>query len=147
MDFDLDRFLIAQEPVYERVTKELRNGRKHSHWMWFVFPQIAGLGHSEMAQRYAIPSLDDARRYLADTVLGHRLRECTALVLETKAKTAREIFGHPDDLKFHSCMTLFEAAAPEDTEIEFRQALDRFFAGKKDSLTVAKLEEQREERP
>ena len=146
MDFDLDRFLIAQEPVYGRVTDELRSGRKRSHWMWFVFPQIAGLGHSDMAQRYAIASLDEARSYLAHTVLGLRLRECTALVLQSKAGSADEIFGHPDDLKFHSCMTLFAAAAPQDTETEFRQALDRFFAGKKDPQTVAKLEEQRRER-
>ena len=139
MDFDLDRFVTAQDPIYSRVAEELRGGRKQSHWMWFVFPQIAGLGHSEMAWRYAIASLDEARAYLAHPALGARLRECTALALETKAKSADEIFGHPDDLKFHSCMTLFAHAAREDTETEFRKALDRFFDGKEDELTVQRL--------
>lgn len=139
MDFDLDRFVTAQDPVYSRVTEELRGGRKQSHWMWFVFPQIVGLGSSDMARRYAVASLEEARAYLAHPVLGVRLRECTALALETKAKSADEIFGHPDDLKFHSCMTLFAHAAREDTETEFRKALDRFFDGKEDEETLRRL--------
>src|SRR6185312_4754216 len=113
-------------PIYAAVSAELRAGRKQSHWMWFVFPQIAGLGASEMARRYAISSLDEARAYLAHTVLGQRLRECTALVLEVKEKSADDIFGYPDNLKFHSCMTLFCHAAPEDTETVFHDALERF---------------------
>jgi uncharacterized protein (DUF1810 family) len=111
--------------------------------MWFVFPQIAGLGSSDMTQRYAIPSLDAARNYLAHTVLGQRLRQCTALVLEIKDKSADDIFGYPDTMKFHSCMTLFCHAAPEDTEVLFREALERFFDGKEDELTVTALAEQR----
>ena len=143
MNFDLDRFAAAQDPVYGRVTGELRAGRKQSHWMWFVFPQIAGLGHSDMARRYAIASLDEARAYLAHPVLGLRLRECTALVLAIKDKSAEEIFGHPDDLKFRSCMTLFAHAAREDTETEFQKALTRFFDAKEDDRTVARIEAQR----
>jgi uncharacterized protein (DUF1810 family) len=142
--FDLERFIAAQNPVYETVTAELRAGRKQSHWMWFVFPQIAGLGSSDMAQRYAIPSLDAARNYLAHTVLGQRLRECTALVLEVKSKSADDIFGYPDTMKFHSCMTLFCHAAPEDTENAFRDALERFYDGKQDEQTVAALKAQRD---
>jgi uncharacterized protein (DUF1810 family) len=143
-DHRLDRFVAAQEPVYDAVTSELRAGRKQSHWMWFIFPQIAGLGASEMAQRYAIGSLDEARDYLAHPVLGLRLRECTALVLEVKDKSADEIFGYPDTLKFHSCMTLFARAAREDTETVFRDALERFYDGKEDRQTVAKLEQSRD---
>ena len=137
---DLERFVAAQEPVYGRVKTELLSGRKQSHWMWFVFPQVSGLGSSDMARRYAIASLDEARAYLAHPVLGMRLRECTALVLETNAKSADDIFGYPDNLKFHSCMTLFARAAPEDTETEFRKALDRFFDGKEDELTRQRLQ-------
>ena len=144
---DLERFVAAQQPIYPTVTAELRAGRKQSHWMWFVFPQIAGLGNSEMAKRYAIASLEEARAYLAHTVLGQHLRECTALVLEVKDKSADDIFGHPDTLKFRSCMTLFAHAAPEDTETAFRGALDRFFNGQDDETTVAKLEHQKRARP
>ena len=146
-DVSLDRFIAAQNPVYDTVTAELRAGRKQSHWMWFVFPQIAGLGRSEMAQRYAISSLEEARAYLADTVLGLRLRECTALVLEVKGKSADDIFGYPDNLKFQSCMTLFAHAAPEDTETVFREALDRFYDGKDDEQTLAALEDQKRSAP
>ncbi|HEY2033902.1 MAG TPA: DUF1810 domain-containing protein [Rhizomicrobium sp.] len=138
--FDLDRFVAAQDPVYEQVKAELKNGRKTSHWMWFVFPQLAGLAGSDMSKRYAISSLDEARAYLAHPVLGMRLREAAALVLETKGKSAGEIFGHPDDLKFQSCMTLFRHAAPEDTETLFRDALARFYGGKEDAHTAAALE-------
>ncbi|MGH6873239.1 MAG: DUF1810 domain-containing protein [Rhizomicrobium sp.] len=130
---DLERFIAAQDPVYARVVGELRQGRKQTHWMWFVFPQIAGLGRSAMAQHFAIASLDEARAYLAHPLLGGRLRECTGLVLAVEGRTAREIFGNPDDLKFHSSMTLFAAAAPEDQP--FRKALDRYFSGRGDGVT------------
>ncbi len=135
--FDLQRFVEAQAPVYERVRAELRNGCKHSHWMWFVFPQIAGLGHSAMAQRYAISSLDEARAYLGHPVLGQRLRECTRLMVQVDGKSAHEILGSPDDMKFRSCMTLFARAAPQD-EI-FGAALDKYFGGGADASTLAKL--------
>jgi uncharacterized protein (DUF1810 family) len=142
--FDLERFVAAQNPVYATVAAELRAGRKQSHWMWFIFPQLDGLGSSGMAQRYAIASLEEARAYLADTLLGVRLRECTALVLEVKDKSADDIFGYPDNLKFHSCMTLFARAAPEDTETVFREALTRFFDGREDEKTVARLEQDKQ---
>jgi uncharacterized protein (DUF1810 family) len=135
--FNLQRFVDAQAPVYERVRTELKNGRKHSHWMWFIFPQIAGLGHSAMAQRYAISSLDEAKAYLAHPVLGHRLRECTRLVLQVDGKTAYEILGSPDDMKLHSCMTLFARAAPQ--EEVFMDELEKYFGGAEDQATVARL--------
>jgi uncharacterized protein (DUF1810 family) len=142
-DFDLARFVEAQSPVYTTVTRELRDGRKQSHWMWFIFPQFAGLGISDTARRYAISSLEEAREFLAHPVLGLRLRECTALVLEIKDKSADDIFGYPDNLKFQSCMTLFAHAAREDTANVFRDALERFYGGKNDPQTVAKLESSR----
>jgi uncharacterized protein (DUF1810 family) len=135
--FDLQRFVEAQAAVYERVRAELKNGRKQSHWMWFIFPQIAGLGHSAMAQRYAISSLDDAKAYLANPVLGPRLRECTSLVLQVVGKSALQILGSPDDMKFRSCMTLFARAAPE--EALFRTALEKYFDGVEDSQTLTRL--------
>jgi len=135
--FDLERFIDAQAPVIGRVRDELRAGTKRMHWMWFVFPQIAGLGHSAMAQHYAIASLDEAKAYAAHPVLGARLRDCTALVLAVEDKTAHAIFATPDDLKFHSCMTLFARAAPD--EPLFRRALERFFSGREDAHTVARL--------
>jgi uncharacterized protein (DUF1810 family) len=140
-DFDLQRFLDAQAPVIDAVRAELRAGAKRTHWMWFVFPQIAGLGRSMMAARYAIASLEEAQAFAAHPVLGARLRECTALVLAVRGKTITEIFGSPDDLKLHSCMTLFLRAAPG--EPLFRQAIDRCFAGREDSLSLARLEELR----
>jgi uncharacterized protein (DUF1810 family) len=133
-NFDLHRFLEAQSPAIERVRAELARGRKASHWMWFVFPQISGLGRSAMAQRYAIASLEEARAYAAHPVLGARLRELTALVLAVEDRSAYEIFGPPDDLKFHSAMTLFARAAPD--EPLFRQALAKYFAGSEDAATV-----------
>lgn len=135
--FALERFVAAQAGVIDRVLDELRAGRKQSHWMWFVFPQLAGLGFSPMAQRYAIASLDEARAYLAHHLLGARLRECTELVLAIHGKTAHEIFGSPDDLKFRSCLTLFAEAAPD--EIVFNVALARYFAGAKDPRTLTLL--------
>jgi uncharacterized protein (DUF1810 family) len=135
--FDLERFVQAQDGVYEQVVAELRAGRKRSHWMWFVFPQLVGLGYSAMAQRYAITSLDEARAYLRHPLLGARLRECSALVLDVADKTAHEIFGSPDDLKFHSSMTLFHRAAPD--EAVFGECLRKYFAGRQDALTLAGL--------
>jgi uncharacterized protein (DUF1810 family) len=135
--FHLQRFVDAQAPVYERVRTELNNGRKQSHWMWFVFPQIAGLGHSAMAQRYAISSLDEAKAYIVHPVLGRRLRECTELVVQADGKSAYEILGSPDDMKFHSCMTLFARAAPQ--EKLFTDALEKYFGGAEDQATLARL--------
>ncbi len=134
---DLARFLSAQAPVYDQVLAELRAGRKRSHWMWFVFPQIAGIGRSVMAQRYAIGSLQEAQAYLAHPILGTRLRECCRLVLDVPHGDVHEIFGSPDDLKFHSSMTLFDRAAPGTTV--FRQCLLQYFGGQPDALTLAKL--------
>ncbi len=136
MDEDLQRFVDAQARVIDRVRAELKAGAKQSHWMWFVFPQIKGLGHSETARRYALHSLDEARAYLAHPVLGPRLRECTRLVLAVSGKTIGDIFGAPDDLKFRSAMTLFARAT---TEPLFRQALDKYFAGEEDTETVKRL--------
>jgi uncharacterized protein (DUF1810 family) len=135
--FDLQRFVDAQEPVYDRACAELRRGRKQSHWMWFIFPQIAGLGHSPMAQRYAISSLEEAKAYLEHLVLGARLRACTRLILAVEGRSAHQILGAPDDAKFRSCLTLF-AYATADKQI-FRDALQKYFDGEEDSLTVARL--------
>jgi uncharacterized protein (DUF1810 family) len=135
--FDLARFVDAQAPVIDGVLSELRAGAKRSHWMWFVFPQIAGLGFSPMAQRYAIVSLDEARAYLAHPVLGPRLRICTEAVLSVEGRSAHTIFGSPDDLKFHSSMTLFRIAAPD--EALFVAALAKYFGGQDDAATLAKV--------
>ena len=135
--FDLQRFVTAQAPVYAQVTSELRAGRKLSHWMWFVFPQIAGLGFSPTAQRYAIASLDEARAYLAHPVLGPRLRDCVRLVLATQGRDAHAIFGSPDDVKFRSSLTLFGRAAPG--EALFPDALDKYYGGAEDAATRGKL--------
>jgi uncharacterized protein (DUF1810 family) len=137
MPFDLDRFVAAQEGAYERVLGELRGGRKTSHWMWFVFPQVAGLGFSAMSQRYAIAALDEACAYLAHPVLGPRLRECVALVLAAPSRAATEIFGPVDAQKLRSCMTLFHRADPG--ERAFGQVLDRYFGGVPDEATDALL--------
>jgi uncharacterized protein (DUF1810 family) len=135
--YDLQRFVEAQDPVYERVRSEMLTGRKASHWMWFVFPQIAGLGYSSMAQRYAIGSRAEAAAYESHPVLGARLRECTGLVKAVEGRTAHEILGSPDDLKFRSCMTLFTLCAADPTP--YREALDKYFGGETDPLTVARL--------
>jgi uncharacterized protein (DUF1810 family) len=135
--YNLQHFVDAQAPVFEQVRAELRAGRKRSHWMWFVFPQIAGLGHSEMARRYAISSLDEAKAYLAHPVLGARLRECTELVSKVDGRSVGEIFGYPDDLKFHSSMTLF-ARATGDYGV-FEAALKKYFGGKPDPETLKRL--------
>lgn len=135
--YDLGRFVAAQEGVYPRALAELRAGDKRSHWMWFIFPQIAGLGASPMARRYAIGSLAEAEAYAAHPVLGARLRACTAAVNAVAGRSAHAIFGAPDDLKFRSSMTLFARAAPG--EPLFADALARYFDGAPDPRTLAKL--------
>jgi uncharacterized protein (DUF1810 family) len=135
--FDLQRFVEAQDGVYARALAELKRGRKESHWMWFIFPQLSGLGSSPMAQRYAIGSLDEARSYLAHSVLGQRLREVTAAVNGLEGRSAHAIFGSPDDFKFRSSMTLFQAAAPE--EPAFAAALAKYFGGEPDPKSLALL--------
>jgi len=134
--FDLERFVEAQAPVYPRVLAELRQGRKQSHWMWFIFPQLTGLGHSAMAQRYAISSRAEAAAYLGHAVLGPRLCECTALVNAVEGQTIREILGSPDDLKFHSSMTLFAVVSSNP---EFAAAIGKFYAGTPDRNTLELL--------
>ena len=135
--FDLKRFIDAQDPVIGDVRAELAAGRKASHWMWFVFPQIAGLGTSPMARRYAITSLDEARAYLCHPVLGPRLRAGVEVVNGLRGASAQSVFGSPDDMKFRSSLTLFTAAAPE--EPVFRHALLKYFDGQEDPLTLEKL--------
>jgi uncharacterized protein (DUF1810 family) len=134
--FGLQRFVDAQAPVYQRVLGELRQGQKQSHWMWFVFPQLAGLGHSPMARRFALASREEAAAYLDHGVLGPRLRECTALVNAVAGKTIRDILGSPDDLKFCSSMTLFAAASPDPA---FATAIAKFYGGKPDPKTLRLL--------
>lgn len=132
--YDLQRFVEVQDPVIEQVKEELRSGRKRTHWMWFVFPQVTGLGNSQMAQRYAISSRDEAEAYLSHSTLGRRLYHCTEIVNGIEAQSANDIFGHPDDLKFQSSMTLFEAVA--DDPYPFRTALDRYYNGEPDQKTL-----------
>jgi uncharacterized protein (DUF1810 family) len=135
--FDFDHFVQAQGPVEAQVRQELSAGRKRSHWMWFVFPQLAGLGHSAMARRYAIASLDEARAYLEHPLLGPRLTGLTELVNRVEGRSVHEIFGSPDDLKFHSSMTLFALARP-DMPV-FRAALEKYFGGVLDKGTLDRL--------
>lgn len=135
--FDLQRFVDAQASVIEDVRAELAAGRKRTHWMWFVFPQIEGLGHSAMAQRYAIASRDEARAYRKHPVLGARLVELTRLVNGVQGRGVDAIFGYPDDLKFHSSMTLFARTA--DDPAVFDEALRRYFEGRADEATLARL--------
>jgi len=136
VDFDLQRFVEAQNPVYEQVCGELRRGRKSTHWMWFVFPQLRGLGHSHMANHYGIGSREEAEAYLAHPVLGPRLIECTSLVNAVEGRTVHQIFGSPDDLKFRSSMTLFASVSENPI---FRQALEKYFGGEGDRVTLARL--------
>lgn len=138
--FDLERFVKAHAGVYDVALGELRAGRKRSHWMWFVFPQLAGLGSSPTAQAYAIRSLQEARAYLAHPVLGRRLVECVQTVIAVGERSAGDIFGYPDELKFRSSLTLFLLAA--DGEAPFQQALDKYFDGRGDQATVQKLERE-----
>ena len=129
----LERFIEAQEMMYEIALKEIKNGRKKSHWMWFIFPQLKGLGFSSMAQRFAISDVNEAKEYIEHPILGERLREITKAALENKNKTAYEIFGSPDHMKFRSSMTLFYLASGEQI---FLEAINVFFDGIKDQLTI-----------
>ena len=136
-EHDLSRFIEAQASVIDQVCRELGDGRKRSHWMWFIFPQIKGLGYSSTAQYYAIVSLAEAKTYLEHPVLGQRLHDCTELVNRIEGRSAHQIFGSPDDLKFHSSMTLFAQADP--LALKFRAALDKYFAGALDQGTIDRL--------
>jgi len=132
--FDLNRFITAQEGVYDRALAELRDGLKRSHWMWYIFPQIEGLGHSPTTRHYSIKSLEEARQYLAHPVLGTRLKESAEAVLAHQGLSAEDIFGHPDDWKLQSSMTLFElVSGPQSV---FGSVLDRYYQGKRDTRTL-----------
>lgn len=135
--YNLRRFIEAQDPIYAQVCSELRRGQKTSHWMWFIFPQIRGLGFSETAQYFAIANGQEAAAYAAHPVLGVRLRECTGLVFQVENKSVEQIFGYPDNLKFHSSMTLFARTA-EDNQV-FLEALKKYFSGALDPQTLARL--------
>lgn len=135
--FDLQRFVDAQNPVYEEVCAELRSGRKRGHWIWFVFPQLRGLGHSAMAAAFGISSRQEAEAYLDHPVLGPRLRECIRLVNLVEGRTIDRIFGYPDDLKFRSSVTLFASVASRDQV--FKDALRKYFGGESDPLTLERL--------
>ena len=134
---DLHRFVDAQAPVYSQVIEELTAGCKRTHWMWFIFPQLKGLGQSAMAQHYAIRNLDQATRYLADNILGTRLRHDVQLMIKHTSKSALEILGSPDNLKFRSCLTLFgQAAADSSDRMLFAEALNQFYGGEPDRHTL-----------
>ena len=136
-DADLIRFLDAQDQIYQQVVEELANGRKETHWIWFIFPQLTGLGRSGMAQHYALRDLDQAQRYLADSILGPRLRQAVRSLMDQKGKSALEILGSPDDLKLRSCLTLFREAATEESDRElFAKALEQFYRGEPDRRTL-----------
>lgn len=137
MGFNLKRFVEAQAPVYGNVVAELRSGRKQSHWMWFVFPQLRGLGSSPTAEHYGIASLAEARAYLDHDLLGPRLHECVELVNQVQGRSVEQIFGWPDDLKLRSSMTLFARATGDNQD--FTALLDKYFDGEQDPLTVARL--------
>jgi uncharacterized protein (DUF1810 family) len=141
MDEPLERFVSAQSAVYPQVLEELRGGEKRGHWIWFIFPQMKGLGHSSQSEYYGIDSLEEAAAYLRHPVLGERLRECTRLVTLVEGRTINRILGTPDDLKFRSSMTLFARAAEEADldSAEFNDALKKYFGGEGDARTVAML--------
>jgi uncharacterized protein (DUF1810 family) len=134
--YDLERFVQAQAADYDRALSELRAGEKRSHWMWYIFPQLEGLGHSPMSQRYSIKSVAEARAYLDHPVLGPRLRESAAVVRDTEGRSALEIFGSPDDLKLRSCATLFASVSGEPV---FEQLLENYFDGQHDEKTLLRL--------
>ncbi|GAB0117010.1 DUF1810 domain-containing protein [Acidisoma sp. 7E03] len=142
--FNLDQFVKAQAPVYDQVVRELRAGRKQTHWMWFIFPQLVGLGSSLMSKQFGIPGLNEARDYLSHPILGRRLLECTRIVNRLGERSPLSIFGNPDDMKFHSSMTLFDRAHPSTS---FREALDTFFHGRGDPRTLELLQRARVIRP
>jgi uncharacterized protein (DUF1810 family) len=135
--YNLQRFAKAQEGIFDQACKELRGGQKRSHWMWFIFPQLAGLGHSSTAIKYGISSRRETEAYLNHPLLGPRLRECSQLVTLIQGRSIEQIFGNPDDLKFRSSMTLF-AIATSDNQI-FKEALQKYFAGELDQLTIERL--------
>lgn len=135
--FNLNRFTKAQEDIYDRVMAELAGGRKRSHWMWFIFPQIEGLGHSSVSRRYAIKSIEEAREYLKHPLLGARLSDCAEAVLGIEGRSASEIFGFPDDLKLRSSMTLFATISEHGSA--FALVLDKFFNGDRDERTLQLL--------
>ena len=135
--FDLGRFVEAQTPIFSQVLDELRVGRKASHWMWFVFPQLHGLGHSEMAKRFAISGLAEAHAYLQHNLLGPRLEDCVKILITHHEMSVAQILGSPDDMKLRSCLTLFLAVGPKSTV--YQQALDQFYSGEADCRTVALL--------
>ena len=143
--FQLQRFVVAQRPVYEAVLNELRSGHKRSHWMWFIFPQFAGLGGSEMSRHFAIRSKEEAAAYLNHPLLGSRLRTCTQMVLNIEKSSVAGIFGHPDDLKFHSSMTLFAQVAGANSD--FHRALDQYFHGILDDWTLLLLDSKQAQLP
>jgi len=132
-----EHFLAAQAPVYAKVLSELRAGRKRSHWMWFVFPQLRALGRSDTARRFGLSDVEEARAYVGHAILGARLRECVTLAIAIEGASANEVFGSPDDLKFRSCLTLFLAATGERL---FQDGLDKFYSGEQDPLTVEALD-------
>lgn len=136
-DYNLQRFLDAQQGDYEHALAEIRNGRKYSHWIWYIFPQLKGLGMSYNSQYYGISGKEEAEAYLAHPVLGERLREITSAFLQLKSKTAEEVFGSLDAMKVLSCMTLFNEVAPGDL---FRQVIDRYYQGEKDEMTKRMLD-------
>ena len=139
-DPDLVHFVDAQAQVYGRVVEELTDGRKRTHWMWFIFPQLTGLGHSTLAKRYAIRNIEQAKRYLADPMLGSHLRDGVRLMIGHKGRSALEILGSPDDLKFRSSLTLFAKAASDNSDrMLFQEALDQFYSGMLDPRTLELL--------
>lgn len=135
--YNLQRFVTAQERVFDQVLGELRAGCKMSHWIWFIFPQIRGLGRSPVSQEYAISHREEAKAYLQHPLLGSRLKNCTQLVLQVEGRSALDIFGSPDDMKFRSCMTLFAEVSPDDDL--FQRALQKYFDGTPDRLTLERL--------
>ncbi|WP_445365283.1 DUF1810 domain-containing protein [Microbulbifer sp. ANSA001] len=136
-NFDLERFIKAQEHSYEDALLELKNGKKRSHWMWYIFPQVVGLGQSSMAQKYGIKNLEEAKAYLAQPTLGHRLKSCCHALLDIHDRSAHDIFGSPDDMKLKSSMTLFSLAEKEESL--FKDVLDRYYNGKSDAHTLELL--------
>jgi uncharacterized protein (DUF1810 family) len=138
--FNLSRFVEAQQPIHDRVMDELRAGHKTSHWIWFIFPQLHGLGHSEMAKRFAISGAAEAREYLTHELLGPRLEECVSTLLAHHGKSALQILGSPDDLKLRSCLTLFASVSTGSSV--YQRGLDQFFEGKPDGRTLLKLQER-----
>lgn len=135
--YNLQRFVDAQDPIYDEVCLELREGYKRSHWMWFIFPQIKGLGHSPLAKEFAISRLQEAEAFLWHLILGPRLRECSRLVTQLEGRSIEQIFGSPDDLKFRSSMTLFAHATPDNKV--FMDALQKYFDGEFDSSTIERI--------